>query len=366
MVTTALLLLAGLTLLVAGGELLLRGASKLAVSLGISPLVIGLTVVAFGTSAPEFAVSLQSSFTGKVDIALGNVVGSNIFNVLFILGISAAITPLVVAGQMIRQEVPVLVGASVLVLALALDGAITRWEGLLLVALLAAYTVFVIRQSRHATKALQEEYAEEAHIGVVASWDDTLLSQVLLIAGGLVLLVFGSRWLVAAAVAIAQAAGVSELVIGLTVVAAGTSLPEVAASIGAAIKGQRDIAVGNVVGSNVFNLLGVLGLSAAVAPAALPVATSMLHFDVLVMVAVAVACLPVFFTGFTISRWEGWLFLFYYAAYTGYLVLRAQEHDALGTYALVLGTFVLPLTAVTLAVVAFRAARSSHGARPRR
>ena len=357
MLTTAALLVAGLVLLVVGGELLLRGASKLAVSLGVSPLVIGLTVVAFGTSAPELAVSLQAALTGRVDIAIGNVVGSNIFNVLFILGISAAITPLVVAGQMIRQEVPVMVAVSLLLLALALDGSIARWEGLLLVALLAGYTVFVIRQSRRETRALQEEYAGEVHIAAVASWDDTLWAQALLIAGGLVLLVAGSRWLVAAAIAVAEAAGVSELVIGLTIVAAGTSLPEVAASIGAALKGQRDIAVGNVVGSNIFNILGVLGLSAAVAPTALTVAPSMLRFDLLVMIAVALACLPVFFTGFTIARWEGWLFLFYYVAYTGYLVLQAQAHDALGTYSLVFTAFVLPLTAITLAVVALRARR---------
>ena len=359
MLTIAALLVAGLVLLVVGGELLLRGASKLAVSLGISPLVIGLTVVAFGTSSPELAVSLQAVLAGQVDIAIGNVVGSNVFNVLFILGVSAAITPLVVAGQMIRQEVPVMVGVSLLLLALALDGGIARWDGLLLVALLAGYTVFVIRQSRRETRALQEEYAGEFHIAASASWDDRLWAQALLIAGGLVLLVVGSRWLVAAAIAVAEAAGVSELVIGLTVVAAGTSLPEVAASIGAALKGQRDIAVGNVVGSNIFNILGVLGISAAVAPTALTVAPSMLRFDLLVMIAVALACLPVFFTGFTIARWEGWLFLFYYVAYTGYLVLQAQAHDALGTYKLVFTTFVLPLTAITLAVVAFRARRAA-------
>jgi cation:H+ antiporter len=359
MLTTVALLAGGLVLLVVGGEALLRGASKLAVSLGISPLVIGLTVVAFGTSSPELAVSVQAVLTGQVDIALGNVVGSNVFNVLFILGVSAAITPLVVAGQVIRQEVPVMVAVSVLLLAFAFDGGIARWEGVVLVALLAGYTAFLVRQSRRATRALREEYGGESHIAAVASWDDTLAVQGLLIVGGLLLLVLGSRWLVAAAVAIATAAGVSELVIGLTVVAAGTSLPEVAASIGAALKGQRDIAVGNAVGSNIFNILGVLGLSAAVAPAALHVAPSMLRFDLLVMVAVAVACLPVFFTGFTIARWEGGLFLFYYAAYTAYLVLQAQAHDALATYTLVFNAFVLPLTAITLAVVTVRARRAA-------
>jgi cation:H+ antiporter len=294
---TILMLIAGLGLLIVGGELLVRGASKLAVSLGISPLVVGLTVVAFGTSAPEFAVSLQAALSGQVDIALGNVVGSNIFNVLFILGLSALIAPLIVSAQIVRQEVPIMIGASLLLAAFALNGSIVRWEAGLLFALLLVYTIFLVIQSRRESQAIQAEYAGESHIGAQRHWDDRLPMQLLLIFVGLVLLVFGSRWLVTAAVAIAQSFGVSELVIGLTIVAAGTSLPEVAASVMAAIRGQRDIAVGNVIGSCTFNTLGVLGLSGLLAPLPLSVPQSLLEFDLLVMLAAAIACLPVFFTG---------------------------------------------------------------------
>jgi cation:H+ antiporter len=357
---TIVMLIAGLALLIAGGELLVRGASKLAVSLGISPLVVGLTVVAFGTSAPEFAVSIQAALSGQVDIALGNVVGSNIFNVLFILGISALIVPLIVSAQIVRQEVPIMIGASLLLAAFAFDGSIVRWEAGVLFALLLTYTAFLIIQSRRESQAIQAEYAGEARIGAQRHWDDRLPVQLLLIVAGLVLLVFGSRWLVTAAVAIAQSFGVSELVIGLTIVAAGTSLPEVAASITAALRGQRDIAVGNVIGSNTFNILGVVGLSGLVAPLPLAVPQSLLEFDLLVMLAVAFACLPVFFTGATIARWEGAVFLGYYIAYVTFLIMTAQQHEARATFALAMQTVVLPLTVLTLLVVSVRAWRARH------
>ncbi|MCU0760041.1 MAG: calcium/sodium antiporter [Steroidobacteraceae bacterium] len=359
---TIVLLIAGLALLVAGGELLVRGASKLALALGISPLVVGLTVVAFGTSSPELAVSVQAVASGNVDIALGNVVGSNLFNVLFILGLSALVVPLVVDAQMIRQEVPVMIGVSLLLYAMAWDRGVTRAEGLLLVALLAAYTVLLIWQSRRETQATRDEYAAEGHVAAAAGSRGGIALQVVLIVSGLVLLVFGSRFLVQAATTIARSVGISELVIGLTIVAAGTSLPEVAASVTAAIRGQRDIAVGNVVGSNTFNILGVLGLSASISDVPLGVAPSMLAFDIPAMLAVAVACLPVFFTGRSIARWEGAVFLGYYAAYTAWLLLASQEHDALVTYSLVMRTVVLPLTALTLLVTFTRAWRAGRDA----
>jgi cation:H+ antiporter len=349
----------GLIALVAGAELLVRGASKLALSFGISPLVVGLTVVAFGTSAPEMAVSVQSAWSGQVDIALGNVVGSNIFNVLFILGASALIVPLVVHQQIIRQEVPVMIGASLLLWAMAADGGISRWEGMLLASLIFAYTFVIIRQSRRETAAIKAEY-EEAFDGPAKSWEAHWSMQVLLILAGLTLLVLGANWLVEAAVTFAKHLGVSELVIGLTIVAAGTSLPEVATSILAAIRGERDIAVGNVIGSNIFNILAVLGISASVAPGDLAVAPAMLAFDLPIMVAVAVVCLPVFFNGSCIRRWEGVLFLALYVAYTLYLILHATGHDALQGYSAVMGAFVLPLLAVTLIVLAVRHWRLTH------
>ena len=344
----------GLVTLVAGAQLLVRGASRLALSLGISPLVVGLTVVAFGTSAPELAVSVRSSWGGQVDIALGNVVGSNIFNVLFILGLSALVAPLLVAPQLIRQEVPLMIGASLLVFGVALDGGIGRADGALLFGLLVAYMVFLIRQSRRESRATQDEYAQEFAAPSAGAWDSHWGAQLALIVGGLALLVLGANWLVDAAVSFARALGLSERVIGLTIVAAGTSLPEVATSVVATLRGERDIAVGNVIGSNTFNLLGVLGLSSLVAPQALPVAPAMLSFDLPVMIGVALACLPIFFTGHLIARWEGALFLAYYAAYMAYLLLAAQRHDLLDTYAMAMATVVLPLTAVTLAVFAAR------------
>ena len=351
---TALIFALGLVTLVFGAQVLIRGASKLALSFGISPLVLGLTIVAFGTSAPELAVSVRSAWGGQVDIAMGNVVGSNIFNVLFILGVSALIAPLVVAPQLIRQEVPVMLGASFLLFALALDGGISRLDGALLFGLMVIYTVFLIRQSHKETQRTQDEYAAEFAPPASPTWDRHWSVQILLILAGLGLLVLGAHWLVNAAVSFARALGLSEMVIGLTIVAAGTSLPEVATSVIATLRGERDIAVGNVIGSNTFNILGVLGVSGLVAPSALPVAPAMLSFDLLVMIAVAFACLPIFFTGHSIERWEGGLFLFYYAAYTTFLLLAAQQHDALATYGAAMTTVVLPLTAITLAVITLR------------
>ena len=353
---TLVLFLLGLGCLIGGAELLVRGASRLAAAAGISPLVIGLTVVAYGTSAPEMAVSVQSALAAQADIALGNVVGSNIFNVLFILGVSALIIPLTVAQQFVRKEVPIMIGASLLLWLAAADGVIARWESALLFAGIVAYTVYLVRESRRERREIQEEYAAEFGAAPAAKGGGVAVNIGLVLAG-LALLVVGSRWLVDGAVAIARAAGLSELVIGLTIVAAGTSLPEVATSILAAVRGERDIAVGNVVGSNIFNILAVLGIAGAVSPSGIPVSPAALAFDIPFMTAVAVACLPVFFTGRTIARWEGALFVLYYAAYTAYLVLQATRHDALPLYSVILLEFVAPLTAVTLAVVALRSFR---------
>jgi cation:H+ antiporter len=347
-----LLFLAGLAALVVGATLLVRGASKLALSFGISPLVVGLTIVAFGTSAPEVAVSVGAALDGKTDIAIGNVVGSNIFNVLFILGMCALITPLVVNIQLIRQEVPIMIGASLLLLALGLDGKLSFWDGAFLFALLVAYTVFLVVQSRRESKAAQDEYAQENKPATAGAWDEKLPAQIALIVAGLAALVFGSEWLVNASIAFAKQLGVSDLVIGLTIVAAGTSMPEVATSITAAIKGERDIAVGNVVGSNTFNILGCLGVSGLVAgDLGLAMAPSLLAFDIWVMLAVALACLPVFMTGREIARWEGGVFVLYYVAYVAYLILASQQHDALGAFSTVMMSFVVPITVITLVVV---------------
>jgi cation:H+ antiporter len=351
--------------LVLGANLLVRGASKLALSFGISPLVVGLTIVAFGTSAPEVAVSVVSVLEGKTDMAMGNVVGSNIFNVLFILGLSALIVPLVVHRQLIRQEVPIMFGVTLLMALMVWDGRLNLVESSLLVVLLVVYTVFLVVQSRRETAANQaavqastqgvDEFEAELQASPPGAWDAKLPAQLALIAVGLTLLVLGSDWLVGAAVVFAKALGVSDVVIALTIVAAGTSMPEVATSIAAALKGERDIAVGNVVGSNIFNILGCLGISGVVAGSAgLVVAPSLLAFDIWVMLAVALACLPMFITGGEIARWEGGVFAGYYVVYVAYLILAAQQHEALGAFSSVMLSFVVPLTAITLVVAVVR------------
>jgi cation:H+ antiporter len=345
--------LLGLGGLVAGAELLVRGASRLALLFGISPLVVGLTVVSFGTSAPELAVSVQSAWSGQVDIAIGNVVGSNVFNVLVILGLSALVVPLVVHQQLIRQEVPVMIGVSLLLWGMAADGGIGRGDGLLLVCLLVAYTVLLIRQSRRQGAQASTE-PEEATGGVAPGWRHHWATQLAFIAVGLALLVAGSNWLVDAAADFARDLGVSELVIGLTIVAAGTSLPEVATSVMAALRGERDIAVGNAIGSNIFNILCVLGVSAVVAPSSLTVAAQALDFDLPVMVGVALICLPIFFTDNLITRGNGALLLALYAAYTAYLVMHATGHGALAAYTSIMSGIVLPVVAVVLVGLAWR------------
>ncbi|MFP4437528.1 MAG: calcium/sodium antiporter [Chloroflexaceae bacterium] len=407
-----LLFIFGLGLLVLGGEVLVRGASRLAIAIGISPLVVGLTVVSFGTSSPELAVNVQSAWESQADIALGNVIGSNIFNVLVVLALCAIVVPLTVSRQLIRLDVPIMIGAAVLTLVLGFDGRIGRLDGLLLFVLLIAYLAFSIRQSRREseltahtttdttptpdtttspttenahtttdvpvndaaphspsssegvphegyavtattdTHAVTETPAEGriarllrlvSNLGSLRRSADALsgtpsgnmLLNVALIVVGLVLLVLGSDWLVAGAVTIAGALGISELIIGLTIVAVGTSLPEVATSVVAAYRGQRDIAVGNVVGSSIFNILAILGLTALVSPAGIGVPAEAIWFNIPVMIAVSLACLPIFFTGSVVSRREGWMLLGYYGVYTIFLIW----FDVLST--LVLVSFVI-------------------------
>lgn len=360
---TIVYFIAGLVLLVAGAELLVRGASKLALAFGLSPLVIGLTVVAFGTSAPEIAISVGAALEGRADVAVGNVVGSNIFNVLFILGVSALIVPLAVARQLIRQEVPVMLGTSLLLLVLILDRSLDRLDGALLTLLTAAYLAFLVIQSRRGSDTGGAEPTVDPAEGHrsdaaprTAARSARLPMQLALVIAGLVALVFGAQLLVDAAVTFARALGVSELVIGLTIVAAGTSLPEVAASITAALRGERDMAVGNVIGSNILNILACLGLASLVAPAPLAIAPSVLNFDIWVMLAAALACLPVLITGREIARWEGAIFVGYYCAYASYLILAAQQHDALAGFSDIMLSFVIPLTIVTLVALAIRPA----------
>lgn len=351
-------LIGGFILLVIGAEVLVRGAARLAARFGISPLIIGLTVVAFGTSAPEMAVSTQSAFMGQGDIAIGNVIGSNIFNVLVVLGLSALIIPLVVSRQLVRFDVPIMIAAGFLAWFLAMDGSYSRLDGLILLSCIIFYTGYLIVSSLRSGKAVEvdDEYSAAINPQRFAS-----LINLGYILAGLALLVLGSNLLVSGAVSLAQALGLSELVIGLTIIAAGTSLPELATSLIAAWKGERDIAVGNIVGSNLFNLLAVLGLAGLASPENIAVARSALEFDFPVMLAVMVACLPVFFAGYRINRWEGALFLGYYIAYTAYLIMQSNGDSFANTFADAMLGYVVPLTAITLLVIATRAWRIQRG-----
>ncbi len=344
-----LMFVAGLALLIFGAEWLVRGASRIAAWAGVSPLVIGLTVVAFGTSAPELAINVLSSLAGQPDIAIGNVVGSNIANILLILGLSAAVAPLMVQQQVVRQDVPIMIGVSVVAYLFALDGLMSTLEGFILFFLLLLYVWFLIRQSRAESREVEQEYAQEyaAHEGKsLRGW----LINLGLVVAGLGLLIWGAQWMVNSAVEVARWLGVDELVIGLTVVAVGTSLPELATSVMASIKGERDIAVGNVVGSNIFNLMSVLGLSAIIVPVGIPVSEAAIRFDIPIMIVVAFASFPVFLTGGQIYRWEGFLFVGYYVVYTVYLILNATSHAALPMFSSALIGFILPLTVMTLVI----------------
>jgi cation:H+ antiporter len=354
-----ILFVGGLVALIVGAEGLVRGASRLAATLGTPPLIIGLTVVAFGTSSPELVVSVQAALSGQPAIALGNVVGSNIFNVLFILGLSALAAPLIVSEQVVRHDVPIMIGVSSLVMLLATDNMLGRVEGLFLVALLFLYLLFLAWIERMRRRPTAEHPAEpRPHLGL-----RTVLVDGAYIMAGLALLVLGSRWLVASASDLARLLGLSELVIGLTIVAAGTSLPEVATSVTASVRGERDIAVGNVVGSNIFNLLMVLGATSAISPTGIAVPPAALTFDMPVMIAVAIACLPVFFAGFKISRWEGAVFVAYYVAYVIFLALDASNHAAAPIFSLIMLSFVVPITALTFTIVFIRQRSRSAAAR---
>jgi cation:H+ antiporter len=280
------------------------------------------------------------------------VVGSNIANILLVLGMAAIFTPLQVSSQLLKQDVPLMIGASFLMLLLALDGRFGRWDGILLFGGVVIYTLYSIRKGRR-----DGLHSEELDLDLDAPGSGArhILLQIGLIVVGLILLTVGAQWLVDGAVMIATLFHVSELIIGLSIVAIGTSLPELATSVAASLRRETDIAVGNVIGSNLFNILSVLGLSALVAPVGIAVEARALAFDIPVMIVVALAALPVFLTGGQIERWEGWLFLGYYLAYLTYLVLYASGNGLLGLFSSAMLYFIIPLTVITIAVLYRRA-----------
>jgi cation:H+ antiporter len=302
-----ILVAVGLAMLFFGAEWLVKGSVNIANKLRMSQLVIGLTIVAFGTSTPELAVSLSSAIKGISDVALGNVVGSNIVNIGLILGLSAFITPIAVARQTIRKEIPILVGVSLLLLAVSIDGSISFYDGILFVGGIVIFTIFSYKSAR----------VEVASTTDLQSVNVKTYKALILIGIGLALLTIGAFLTVDNAVIIAKQIGLSERIIGLTLVAIGTSLPELITSIVAAKKGHADISIGNILGSNIFNILAILGISSSFV--AISVNESM-WTDYIFMVLFAVVLLPIMKTGLKISRIEGILLVVGYVGYTIFLV----------------------------------------------
>nr|WP_302475194.1 calcium/sodium antiporter [Pseudomonas koreensis] len=344
-------LFSGLILLIAGAELMVRAAVRLAARLHVRPLIIGLTVVAFGSSAPQMAVSLQAVQAHTPDIAVSSVIGSSIFNILVTLGLSALIIPLRVSRQLVRLDIPLMIGASLLVFVLAWNEEIGRLDGMLLLGALALYLGLLLRQSRHSARP-HSEHSQDPQ----APWFTSLL----MIIAGLGLLVFAGHLLLGAAVVVATDLGFSERVIGLTVVAVGTSLPELATSLIAALRGQRDIAVANVIGANLFNLLGVLGVTALIAPTPLSVSPNALDFDLPVMLGVAALCLPVFYSGYRVTRAEGLLLLGLYLAYGLHVVSFTTGMPLAGKLERLMLFYILPTLLAFLLFTSVRAWRRQH------
>ena len=346
-------LLGGLLLLIIGAELLVRAAVRLAASVRVRPLLIGLTIVAFGSSAPQMAVSLQAAFQENADIAVGSVIGGNIFNTLVTLGLSALIIPLRVSRQLVRLDIPLMIVASLLIFGLAFNEELGRFDGMLMLLIFALYLGLLLRTSQNSQTPHTQ--APQTHRRR-APWVSSVFWMLL----GLALLTLAGRLLLDAAVEVATELGLSERIIGLTVVAVGTSLPQLATSLIAALRGQRDIAVGNVIGGNLFNLLGVLGVTALIAPEPLSVSPNALSFDLPVMLGVALLCWPVFYSGYRITRAEGLLFLGLYLAYglhvvwftTGMPMAVRLEHLML--------FFVLPALGAYLLFSTLRAWRRQH------
>jgi len=320
MVIHVVFFLVGLVALYFGAEWLVRGAARLARGFGVSPLVVGLTVVAFGTSSPELVVSVLAAVREQADVAMGNVVGSNILNIALILGLAAIVRPLRAQMRLIVRETPIMIAAGLVLVFLGLDGAVGRLDGVLLLTGLAVYVMFVLRTARRERVEIQQEFAEFERAGEMEPAGRGRARAALLVATGLVGLAISARLLVDASLFFARALGVSELLISVTIVALGTSLPELATSVLAAWRNEADIAVGNIVGSNVFNILGILGLAGLLHPVALN--PGLLRLEIPVMLAASILLAPILATGLRIGRLEGALMVIGYALFTAVLVVR--------------------------------------------
>ncbi|UZJ62900.1 calcium/sodium antiporter [Pseudomonas sp. KU26590] len=340
--------------MIIGAQVSVRAAVALAALLKTRPLFLGLTVVALGSSAPQLAVGLQAAFTDSTDIAVGSVIGSNIFNVLVTLGLSALIIPLRVARQLVRVDLPLMIAATALVAALAWNGELSGLDGVVLLLGMAAYLFVVVRQFAHGARHVPRTDLEPRR----RLWP--LLGRLALMACGLALLTLGSHLLVSAAVSVALDLGLSERVIGLTVIAVATSLPALMTSLVAALRGERDIAVGNIIGSNLFNLLGVLGITALISTGPLSISPNALDFDLPVMLGVAALCVPLFYSGYRITRLEGLLLLGLYAVYGLHIVSFTTGMPLAERLERLMIHYALPVIALCVVVGTVRAWRRQH------
>ena len=314
--------IAGLIVVIVGAELIVRGGSRVGALLGVSPMVLGLTVVAIGTSTPELAVGLTAAAEGNGGLAVGNIAGTNIVNILLILGLSAWILPLKVQLLSLKLDLPVMVGSALALLWMAWDGLLSRQEGAWMVAASVLYTIAMVRLSRRESLPIQQEFSREYSakniLPRVATLQGTV--SVLMLAAGIVVAVVGAELLVSGAVDIAKSLGVSDAVVGLTIVAIGTSAPELATTIMGTLKNERDIAIGNLIGSSTYNILFILGVTSLASPAGVPVDAPLLHIDLPLAALVALGCVPVFASDRLISRKEGACFVAAYAVYLGTLI----------------------------------------------
>lgn len=315
---TGLLIVVGLTALVGGAELLIRGGSRVASRLGISPIVVGLTFVSIGTSAPELAVGIDAGLKGNGGLVVGNIAGTNVVNVLLILGLSAAIRTLPLDSVTLRLDLPMMASAAVILLLLAIDGVLSTVDGIVLLFVAVAYTALIVKNSKRESPRVQAEYAEEYTVpaGRLAATRD-----VAVLVTGTVVIVVGADWLVSGAVDLAVALDVSNALIGLTVVAIGTSAPELATTIVSTIRGDRDIAIGNLIGSSVYNIGLILGTTAVVVPGRFDLSTPLTYVDIPIMTGVALLCVPMFVVGGKVTRTEGVACVAAYGVYLAYLVL---------------------------------------------
>lgn len=360
-------LFVGLALLLAGGELVVRGASNIASTLGMSKLLVGLTVVAFGTSAPEMAICLDAVWLGKPDIALGNIVGSNISNVLLILGLTATLFPIVIHRQIVQREVPIMIGVSLLFFLLTIDGVLHPAEGMLLALGMVVFVFWQIRAEKNAkqkesdppeTNDLANGSADLEHHSNGTLEKPAIWPNVFCLLVGIACLWFGAGWMVDSAARLATDLGISKLVVGLTIVAVGSSAPEIITALLAAKRGHPELAVGSVIGSNIANILLVGGVSASFS-SSIAVPPEAFQFDIPIMLVSSIACLPIFATGHTIDRWEGMFFMFCYVAFSVLLFVKPLLNESFPSWQLLIWPFVIPMILVTCLAVALHNFRNS-------